>query len=194
MRAFSFKAQMQCSEASDFFFCFYLNSLPLTFPFSSNCQKLKISSLRSSDTFVLGNWIFRRVHSKWKVWAAARALARCSEGSGAVRVGLRGGRRCLWNFVVFQGWVSVHFYTWKKCLLLQRRCAMEINTLTNSQHFFQLFTLDVEVWSKRKRIRRKALCSDLNILNILAESLLPAIWTCMQAVEVCVVLQRAGGA
>lgn len=42
MHAFIFKAQLHCSEMSDFLFCFYLNSLALTFLFNSNCQLLKI--------------------------------------------------------------------------------------------------------------------------------------------------------
>lgn len=171
MRASNFKAQTQCSEVSDFFACIWiLCHWPFFLVQTAKCLRFPLIFLRHfCSVQQVKNGLLMPLHSMVRLvfWAV---------GGG------------IWNTSVFPGWVIVHFYTWKKYLLIQRRCTMQINMLRKSQYFFQLFTLTLEVWSKLKRIRRKALCSDLGALNILTELLLPSIWPCSQAVEVCVVL------
>lgn len=144
-----------------FFFCFYLNSLALTFVFNSNCQVLKI------PPYILQALLFWRteylvvctVSEKW----AACALVQRSE------VCLSGRARGRLQNCCFQGMTNCSFLHFEKMLVDSKEMHHANKHADRLTIFSPTFTLGKAARSKRKRSRRAP--REASVLSTAAGSL-----------------------
>lgn len=124
------------------FFCFYLNSLALTFPFNSNCQVLK------TPPYIIQTLLFWRteylvvctVSEKWAACALVQHSEVCLLG---------GGRRRLQN-CCFPGMTNCSFSHFEKMLVASKEMHHANKHADRLTIFSPTFTLGTAARSKRK--------------------------------------------